>query len=64
MNYEYDLFERMPDGSLLWRGLEEGLEQARCRLCVLNSETGHECFALYVPTEEIVATVMPRDRKA
>jgi hypothetical protein len=57
MDREYDLFEHMPDGSFQWRGVERGLEQARLKLCVLSCETGNECFAMYVPSEEIVAIV-------
>lgn len=35
MDCEYDLFERMPDGSLLWRDFERGREQARRKLAFL-----------------------------
>ena len=57
MDLEYDLFERMPDNSLLWQGCATGLEAARQRVRLINRETGHECFAMYMPMKQIVARV-------
>lgn len=54
MDREYELFERRPDGSLNWRGVVHGREQARVRVHLLAIETDHECFAMYTPTREIV----------
>jgi hypothetical protein len=51
---EYDLFERLPDGSPIWRGRVVGLQEAQIRLQQLASTTPNECFALYLPTKEIV----------
>ena len=56
MGREYDLFERMSDGSLQWRGFEKRLEDARQGLCILNLETGNDCFAVDISTNEIVAS--------
>jgi hypothetical protein len=56
MDREYDLFERMPDGSLRWRCFEKGLEEARQALLILNLETGNDCFAIDISTNEIVAS--------
>ena len=64
MDPEYDLFERMSDGSLSWRGFARGLEDARLRLARLAIETANECFAIDVTTGNIVAHVnMPTGNK-
>jgi hypothetical protein len=55
MDREYDLFEHMLDGSLQWRGFEKGLEDARQRLRILHLETGNDCFAIDISTNEVVA---------
>jgi hypothetical protein len=54
---EYDLFERFPDGSPIWRGRASGLNDAEAKLRNLASTTTNECFALYLPTKEIVLRV-------
>ena len=51
---EYDLFERFPDGSPIWRGRASGLNDAEVKLRSLAGTTSNECFALYLPTKEIV----------
>ena len=56
MDREYDLFEHMLDGSLQWRGFEKGLEDARQRLRILHLETGNDCFAIDISTNEVVAS--------
>lgn len=57
MNREYDLFERLPDGSLKWRGFARGTETARLRLRQFATETMNECLAMHIPTQDIVARV-------
>jgi hypothetical protein len=54
MDLEYDLFERMSDGSLSWKGFTKGLEDARLRLARLATETTNECFAVNVATGNVV----------
>ena len=56
---EYELFERRPDGSLNWRGVVRGFEDARVRVCLLATETDHECFAMSTPDKEIVVRMNP-----
>lgn len=57
MDGEYELFERRTDGSLTWRGVVQGLEQARVRVRLLANETDHECFAMCMPTKKVVLRV-------
>jgi hypothetical protein len=47
---EYDLYQRMLEGSLDGRGFARGLERARETVGKLSPETGHECFVVYLPT--------------
>lgn len=54
---EYDLFEQFPDGSPIWRGRASGLNDAETKLRSLAGNTTNECFALYLPTKEVVLRV-------
>jgi hypothetical protein len=57
VNREYDLFERLPDGSALWRGVAVGLEDARSKLEEFARITANEFFAMEVLTGDVVARV-------
>jgi hypothetical protein len=68
MERDYDLFERFPDGSPMWRGRAKGLLEVRRTLAELSTTTSNECFAMHLPTKDIVARVnvgglRPRTRK-
>jgi len=60
MNREYDLFEKMPDGSVEWKDFVQGLENARLRLARLSERSSNEFFAIHIPTKQIVARVSDR----
>jgi hypothetical protein len=55
MEREYDVFGRLPNGSPMWRGHASGLHDVRQQLQPIARETKNECFAMYIPTKEIVA---------
>lgn len=55
MEREYDLFERLPDGSPVWRGNASGLPNVRLKLQELATTTANECYAIHLPTKEVVA---------
>ena len=57
MDRDYDLFEEAPDGFPVWRETVSGLREARLHLFELSKTTKNECFALHLPTKEIVARV-------
>jgi hypothetical protein len=57
MNREYDIFEKLTDGSVLWRGLVQGLEPARAKLNQLATSSQNEFFAMHTPTKDIVVRV-------
>jgi hypothetical protein len=57
VNREYDLFEKFPDGSVLWRAYIPGLENAIAELKRLGTISSNEHFAIHTPTKAIVARV-------
>jgi hypothetical protein len=57
MEREYEIFEQLADGSPMWRGHASGLPSVRRQLQEIAGETKNECFAIYLPTKEIVARV-------
>jgi hypothetical protein len=57
MARELDLFERFPDGSVLWRGTAIDEENAQLKLQEFARMTSNECFAMDTITNEIVARV-------
>jgi len=54
MEREYDIFEQFPDGSPLWRTHVRGLPEATRLLKEIAAATPNECFAVHLPTKEIV----------
>jgi hypothetical protein len=60
MDREYDLFEKFPDGSLLWRGVVLGRENAIRKLQELAAKTPNECYAMHLATNEILASMNDR----
>jgi hypothetical protein len=61
LNREYDIFERLPDGTDLWKDYVHGLEQARRRLQELAAKSKNEHYAIHTPTKEIAARVNVRE---
>jgi hypothetical protein len=58
---EYDIFEKFPDGSVMWCAFVRGLENADCRLKQLGADSPNEYFAIHTPSREIVGRVNVRD---
>lgn len=57
MESEFDVFERFPDGGVIWRAVVSGLDNVRDRLVFFGSESSHEFFAMNVLTKQVVARV-------
>lgn len=57
MDREFDLFEKLPDGSVLWKAVVPGFENALIRLQSLGSISSNEHFAIHTPTKTVVARV-------
>jgi hypothetical protein len=54
MDSEYNIFECLPDGSLLWRESVSGLLSARARLQELARTASNDYIAMRLPTREVV----------
>ena len=65
MKLEYDVFEQLPDGSPIWRGHVMGPQELKSKLEEIARQTNNECFAIHLPTQEIVSrvNVARRDRQ-
>jgi hypothetical protein len=56
MKREYDLFEKFPDGSSLWRASVSGFETTRLRLKELACSAENQFYAINLTTGEVVAS--------
>jgi hypothetical protein len=55
MERTYDIFEVMPDDSLIWRCAVTGHDRAILRLKELASDTSNEVRLMHVPTKALIA---------
>jgi len=53
MSPKYDLFERFPDGSSLWRACVIGLDGARLHMRDLAVRSSNQFYAMHVATGKI-----------
>lgn len=53
--YEYYIFEKVSDGSIVRRAFALGLDNACVKLHKLAKRSGNEFFAMHTPTKQIVA---------
>ncbi len=56
MNHEYDLFEKFPDGSSLWRDAIPGIQKTQLRLQEMARKSDHQFYAVNLATGEIVSS--------
>ena len=60
-NYEeYDIFEKLPDGNLMWRAVVPGLEAAHHRLAEHAAQTRNEVLIMHLPTSTHIASMIVR----
>ena len=55
MNHKYDLFEKFPDGSSLWRACVIGLEGTRLHMSDLARRSSNQFYAMHVVSGKIVS---------
>jgi len=60
-NHEYDLFEKFPDGSSLWRACVIGLEGARLHMFDLAQHSSNKFYAINVVSGKIVPLDLQHD---
>ena len=54
MKYYYDLFEKFPDGSSLWRACAIGVQGARHHMCELAKRSSNQFYAMNVVSGKII----------
>jgi hypothetical protein len=54
-DFEYDVFENLPNGATLWRDCVHGVAAASQRVEELGRKTKNEIVAIRIITREIVA---------
>jgi hypothetical protein len=54
MDHTYDLFERFPDGSSLWRACVVGLQGTRLHMVDLARRSSNQFYAMHVGSGKIV----------
>jgi hypothetical protein len=56
MDREYDLFEVLSDGAVLWRQMATGRDNAVRKLAELSKQTSHEIRVMHIPTNTLIAS--------
>ncbi|MGA2098780.1 MAG: hypothetical protein ABSH39_21000 [Candidatus Acidiferrum sp.] len=57
MNREYDAFEVLPDGTLMWKASVKGHEDAIKKLKEIAKSNTNEFRLLHLPTKTVIATI-------
>lgn len=55
MHHKYDLFEKFPDGSSLWRACVVGLEGTRQHMSDLARRSSNKFYAMHLVSGKIVS---------
>ena len=63
MNHEYDLFEKFPDGSSLWRDSIPGTGKTYLRLQDLTRGSENQFYAINLTTGEVIPFNSERDAR-
>ena len=53
----YDIFEKHPDGTMLWKETVNGHEAAIAKLREVAAKTTNEVQVLHLPTKSLIATM-------
>ena len=54
---KYDLFEKFPDGAIIWKGTVAGHENAIRKLQEFAATTENEYCLMNLPTEAVIASM-------
>jgi hypothetical protein len=60
MERTYDIFEKMNDGSLVWRAVVPGYEAAMRKLQEMAAQSSHEFQVKHLASDTVVATIHPQ----
>ena len=53
----YDIYEKLPDGALVWLDVVIGLENATLKLKEVAAQTQNEVCVMYIPDKTIIAAM-------
>jgi hypothetical protein len=53
----YDIFEKQPDGAMLWKATVVGHEPAIAKLRELAGKSPNEIQVMHLPTKALIATM-------
>lgn len=62
MERTYDIFEKHPDGTMLWKETITGHEAAIAKLREIAAKTSNEVQVLHLPTKALVAVMNEQKR--
>jgi len=57
MERDYDLFEILSDGGVMWRKMAAGRENALRKLKELSKQTSHEVRVMHVLSNTLIASI-------
>lgn len=57
MERTYDIFERLPDGTMLWVAAVQGHEKAIVALKGWGEKRSNEFRLMHIPTDAVIAVV-------
>jgi hypothetical protein len=57
MDTEYDIFEKLPQGGVVWRGSAHGQENALAKMREFGQKSLNEHFVLHVGSKMVVARI-------
>ena len=57
MERTYDIFEKLPDGSMVWKTTITGHEAAIAKLREIAGKSKNEIQVLHLPTKALIAAI-------
>lgn len=57
MDRSYDIFEKLPDGALIWRAAVAGHENGILKLKEIAAQTKNEVRLMHIPDKTLIAVM-------
>jgi hypothetical protein len=59
MDSDYDIFEKLPNGKVVWRFSVAGRDQALAKFEQIAAISANEVFVMQVDTQEVIVRKLP-----
>ena len=59
MDSDYDIYEKLPDGKVVWRFSVAGHDKAIAKLEQIVAISANEVFVIHVDTQEVIVRKLP-----